>query len=265
MTNNNVFRKICLKILLLLLIFLSSFGIILYFYASDSSYDVVFHNLENAIKSINLSSWHTTGRNVTIDADVKRTSVCFEAFWNLTVNSGKKTVKSPNAGKSSARHGIESSIVVGNVPPNISYSTGTLFAMQRSNNCVSYIVLKLKAGRLGNQMFQLASLIGIAKKNNLIPVVNEEMKITQLFNLPDFEQKFTMRNMATVETSNTSATYRIETEKMDPVHNWTLKGHLQSWRYFEAVEETIRRLYTIDERIKATAMRFLNSPTLAGL
>ena len=263
MTNNKVFSKKCLKILLLLLSLLCSYGIILYYYASDSSSDFVFHNLENAKKSKKLSSWLKTGRNVTIDADVKRTSICFEAFWNLTVNSGKKTVKSPNADKSSARHDFESNVVVGNDPPTT--FTGTPLAMQRSNNCYSYIVLKLKPGRLGNQMFQVASLIGIAKKNHLIPVVNEEMKITQLFNLPDFKQKFTMRNMATVETSDTSGKYRIETEKMDPVHNWTLKGHLQSWRYFEAVKETIRRLYTIDERIKTTAMKFLNSPKLAGL
>jgi len=82
----------------------------------------------------------------------------------LTVNSGKKTVKSPNAGKPSARHDIESNVVVGNVSPNTSNSTGTPFAMQHSKNCFSYIVLKLKGGRLGNHMFQVASLIGIAKK-----------------------------------------------------------------------------------------------------
>jgi len=138
-------------------------------------------------------------------------------------------------------------------------TTGT-----NSSSCVNYLVLKLAHGRFGNDMFQLASLLGVARRNNFIPVVNEQLKITKLFNLPDFSQPFPITNLKTMATGPWGV-YSTATEHLHPGHNWTLVGFVQSWRYFDDILDTVKTVFTIDPRIKTKVTSVLKSLGKPGI
>jgi len=133
-----------------------------------------------------------------------------------------------------------------------------------SSSCVNYLVLTLAHGRFGNDMFQLASLLGIARRNNFIPVVNQQLKITKLFNLPDFSQPFPITNLKTMATGPWGV-YSTATEHLHPAHNWTLVGFVQSWRYFDDIQDTVKTVFTIDPRIKTKVTSVLKSLARPGI
>lgn len=90
-----------------------------------------------------------------------------------------------------------------------------------------------KFGRLGNQMFQIASTIGIATRNNLD------------FTFPEWSEGKELRN--TLPTGSIDQYHRdyvyLETSYKDidlsPIMDYDLHGYFQSYKYFEHCKETI--------------------------
>tara|TARA_Y100001938_G_C8009854_1_gene389400 strand:- start:142 stop:942 length:801 start_codon:yes stop_codon:yes gene_type:complete len=108
-------------------------------------------------------------------------------------------------------------------------------------------------GRLGNQMFQYASLLGIAKKHGyeycLPPievfgvydpmVVNSDINIFDCFNIPDVPRRIT--NFPKVMES----TYALDNNIWDNCpDNVSLFGYFQSEKYFKHIENIIRDIFT---------------------
>lgn len=88
-------------------------------------------------------------------------------------------------------------------------------------------------GRLGNQLFQIAATIAIAKRNNA-NFIFPNWKYSEYFknSLPTGELKnFKIYN------ENPKASYEI---KIDNQHNWDLRGFFQSENFFKEYEELIR-------------------------
>ncbi len=91
-------------------------------------------------------------------------------------------------------------------------------------------------GRLGNQMWQIASTIGIAKKNNL----------NYCFPHWDYQDYFAHRlpenypNSLNRVTEKSSAYSPIT---LDDNTNWDLYGYFQSYKYFEHCQEDIRYFF----------------------
>ena len=115
-------------------------------------------------------------------------------------------------------------------------------------------------GRLGNLMFQYASLFGIAKRNNRSAVVS-----TRRYNaLWDTFINLTIPRGATrPERSRTSArrgyaTYHRNIEKL-PESNVTLVGYFQSWKYFARYESEIRQQFTFNDSILTEARDYLKN------
>ena len=98
-----------------------------------------------------------------------------------------------------------------------------------------------KMGGLGNQLFQIASTIGIAKKNdmpygfyfwgeyqkyfcNRLPTVKNVDRITTLIHNGNFYKEF----------------------KLNPKSNYDLQGYFQSWKYFNDYRELLLRYFCID-------------------
>ena len=123
------------------------------------------------------------------------------------------------------------------------------------------------AGRLGNQMFQYASLKGIAKKHGhsfCIPpkeyfgtkdpkVRDAGCDIYDVFNL----QK---ENIVSV-TSNKDlkeSTMNFDSELFETCpDNVNLDGYFQSEKYFKHIEDEIRKDFTFDEQLFVDTNRFL--------
>lgn len=91
-------------------------------------------------------------------------------------------------------------------------------------------------GRLGNQLWQIASTIGIAIKNNTDYVF-------PAWNYSDFF----VNRLPTFEVEHCSVFKEPSPYYNDIVLdnniNWNLEGYFQSWKYFENCKETVRNYF----------------------
>lgn len=109
-------------------------------------------------------------------------------------------------------------------------------------------------GRLGNQMFQYAALIGIAVQNNheyCIP--NHNMSIKECFNL-NSTTNFGYINGAIVTQPHYHFCSEIFNQCPD---NVTLHGHFESEKYFANVKNRIKQDFTFKPEIMEEASIFI--------
>ncbi|OQV16811.1 putative Galactoside 2-alpha-L-fucosyltransferase 1 [Hypsibius exemplaris] len=108
-------------------------------------------------------------------------------------------------------------------------------------------------GRLGNWMFQAASLVGIARTNRRIPILlttqKDKSQLFEAFHLSLIDQAALFRNATDMDRSTVpdtgAARYNSATKSLTSLpQTLVLSGYLQSWKYFEAYREEIRRLFT---------------------
>lgn len=90
-------------------------------------------------------------------------------------------------------------------------------------------------GRLGNQLFQIASTIGIATKNNQ-PYCFPEWKYQKHFNNP---LPMGYLENAKEYTEPDFTFYDVELAK----GNWDLVGYFQSWKYFDHYQDLVRHYF----------------------
>jgi hypothetical protein len=93
-------------------------------------------------------------------------------------------------------------------------------------------------GRLGNQLFQIASTIGIAKKNDM-DYGFPEWEYQKHFDekLPLVNRKLFLRTYQEVNTYYQDVMLSHGTD-------WNLVGHFQSWKYFHDYREIILKYFT---------------------
>ncbi|XP_052787104.1 galactoside alpha-(1,2)-fucosyltransferase 2-like [Mya arenaria] len=133
----------------------------------------------------------------------------------------------------------------------------------RNPNCKTYISLSLMPGRTGNDMFQVAALIGIAKRNGLIPLLNDRLSKMDWFYFPDLNFDFPLENVKKHHVEMPGV-YADETENLNPAYNWTVRGYLQSWKYFENAASVVRQIFKIKSVYMTPAKNFLNSISKTG-
>jgi hypothetical protein len=121
-------------------------------------------------------------------------------------------------------------------------------------------------GRLGNQMFQIASVLGIADKFNyrpFIPLTNfdiysvfETSNPTKITIDLSESLKYQESNISTHEECDVTTYSDLSFFKGDV--NWTLDGYLQSFKYFWQIQNVLRKLFTFKSDIMAEARRFID-------
>jgi galactoside 2-L-fucosyltransferase 1/2 len=114
-------------------------------------------------------------------------------------------------------------------------------------------------GRLGNMMFVYASLVGLAKQNDLIPCLLEDNYLRQIFRIslrlcPDRA----VLNMQWAKfTEHRFAAYDHRTNRLNVGINIDLVGYFQSWKYFDLSTQQIRDEFVFDEQIAHISRTFL--------
>ena len=126
-------------------------------------------------------------------------------------------------------------------------------------------------GRLGNQMFQYAALVGIAKNlkyEHCIPdhskaswfdkdvngnIVTVHHQLQHLFELNHLNGRFGVVNGYDVELQQHEFCKELFNECPD---NSNLIGHFESYKYFENADNEIRNDYTFKEHILESASNF---------
>ncbi|KAL3883446.1 hypothetical protein ACJMK2_029707 [Sinanodonta woodiana] len=134
-------------------------------------------------------------------------------------------------------------------------------------------------GRLGNQLFQYASIYGIAMMNNLSVMTHKSCVTTKYFRI---------RNSTLAHDGSACSSFKVLSEKMPRVFNESfftlpkninifLVGYLQSWKYFQNIKdsllEQLRFIEPIEKRargeIDALKSNYINvigaSPTIIGI
>jgi len=99
-----------------------------------------------------------------------------------------------------------------------------------------------KAGRTGNQLFQIASTLGIADKCGQKAVFNK-WDYAKYFN---FEQEETIGAVNYWTFREGDENY-FRPETFDLKENWQLEGYFQSEKYFEHIREKVQRCFTFNE------------------
>jgi hypothetical protein len=129
------------------------------------------------------------------------------------------------------------------------------------------------AGRFGNQMFQLAALIGIAEKNGYdikIPIENTGnpftffdlakqaaeptgMELRNPFHIPD-EYFIPFADIASVVTNRYQEPFfHFNRQVLDIPDHTDISGFFQSEKYFKHAETQVRKVFTFRPEIKQLA------------
>ncbi len=127
-----------------------------------------------------------------------------------------------------------------------------------------YITLDLEGRRVGNVIFGYASLLGIAKRNNMIPVLPKNDLIRTFFAASMKIGSVSSMNIFRhyEEFGRRACAYDIHTE-----HLWkqlplevVLHGYFQSWKYFENVKDELRDSHFVfQEHILDRAKKFFQT------
>ncbi|XP_046550387.1 galactoside 2-alpha-L-fucosyltransferase SEC1-like [Haliotis rubra] len=105
-------------------------------------------------------------------------------------------------------------------------------------------------GRLGNHMFQYASLLGIAFLSGRVPVLENSLttqNLTKLFDI-SFVGNVSKANMASFHETK-YASYDCELYNL-PDSKIEVQGYRQSWKYFYSIRTEIRKEFTFVQKYR---------------
>jgi len=95
-----------------------------------------------------------------------------------------------------------------------------------------------KNGRLGNQLFQIASTIGIALKNN------HKYAFPKWDFQNYFDNKLPFFNQLDVSKSLEESSYAYHSIVLEPNKDYDLNGYFQSYKYFNDYKDVIKPYFT---------------------
>ncbi|XP_013418109.1 galactoside 2-alpha-L-fucosyltransferase 2-like [Lingula anatina] len=98
-------------------------------------------------------------------------------------------------------------------------------------------------GRTGNRMFEYASMYGIAKRNNMTPVLLANAEVRRVFQIPDYIPHSLPPGVKLVKFHEKKyAFYDNRTETLcKKGQSVQLLYYLQSWKYFHNVEDDLKQ------------------------
>ena len=112
-----------------------------------------------------------------------------------------------------------------------------------------YIAMRYE-GRLGNHIFEYASLLGIARKNNLIPLLDRSSPLRSIFKVSADEAENHSREVFSFEyREKKGCTYEPEVMELGGGRNVMLIGFFQSWKYIKDIESDIMRQFRFQDHI----------------
>jgi hypothetical protein len=114
---------------------------------------------------------------------------------------------------------------------------------------ISFYQFNGRFGQLGNQLFEIASTIGIAIKNNQEYSFIDWEYNNYFINPIPTESKPSISFCREFEENSPDSglmyDFGYRSVKLDPANNWNLKGFFQSERYFEHCKDVIRHHFTL--------------------
>lgn len=107
-------------------------------------------------------------------------------------------------------------------------------------------------GRLGNHIFQFASIYGIARKNNLTILLSENDDLVKYFKVPS-AKRLTKRRVCdrfVLKLAKHCCKFDETVMNLRNDTNYLLGEYLQSWKYFGSVFKEVRQELSFDDVIE---------------
>lgn len=117
-------------------------------------------------------------------------------------------------------------------------------------------------GGLGNLMFMYASLYGIAKANNMTLLIDTKDEIGSVFpnlDVTKMQESSKICDKAKVVFERRPCAYDIETVNVNRSINIKHRSYLQSWKYFEKHEQSIRSQFQFRNDTQKQAQNVINN------
>ncbi|KAK0042567.1 galactoside 2-alpha-L-fucosyltransferase 2 [Biomphalaria pfeifferi] len=181
----------------------------------------------------------------TLDSSINQLYIYTNSSANNKENTFKLLSSPPNQNKSLA---IESS------------STTTTTTQQTNTSQANVTALYLTTrftGRLGNQMFIYATMVGLARAQNRVPIIKSGGDLVNTFQITNLNKDMNTDGWNVISES----AYAIFNSKFMnlPPRNLIVTGYLQCWRYFLHAQDEIRREFTFVPSIQKEADAVLAS------
>ena len=190
--------------------------------------------------------------------DIK-TNAYDDVFWDKSVNRNLENRKCFRLLWNLSEHDEIST----NVPYQRNQIFSSIFNIQ-SKSCNRFITIGKSCGRMGNQMFQVASVIGIAFKYDMIPVIPKKM-LYIYFDLPNtYDTNHHQLEKSTNCSCIKTAAFHNCQETWNSTVNVSMRGLLQSWKYFIDARHIIKNIFTIKRDHIENAKKFMSNSTKNG-
>ncbi|KAL4238777.1 glycosyltransferase 11 [Mactra antiquata] len=109
-----------------------------------------------------------------------------------------------------------------------------------------FIAIQQSLGRTGNNMFQVASLFGIAHDLDLIPVIDPNSPLRNQYNLPNV-MDIKLENVHYCDEESEPRVYiKCELPNGKKIVNMSMSGYRQSWKYFQKIESVVAEIFRKD-------------------
>ncbi|XP_046364516.1 galactoside alpha-(1,2)-fucosyltransferase 1-like [Haliotis rufescens] len=116
-------------------------------------------------------------------------------------------------------------------------------------------------GRLGNAMFQYASLVGISSFHGYTATIASSHFLRRIFKLKAPATK-NLKTQTKAKREKSPGMYDQSIQHLSHNVNWSLVGYYQSWKYFGNISETIREEFTFQDEVIKDMLK--EAPVLAN-
>ena len=149
------------------------------------------------------------------------------------------------------------------LPQNNIGSQKPIVIEKNEKNRSVYLIYDFDHGRgLGNCLFRVASIYGIAKSAGKTPIFRYNTKVKEFFNVdwpkPTNVDESVFEQMKTQFGGGAEFSEKYYLEARDSGYNLNLKGYYQSWKYFNNHSADVRSMLTFKSSIADAAKRFLD-------
>ncbi|XP_053406083.1 galactoside alpha-(1,2)-fucosyltransferase 1-like [Mercenaria mercenaria] len=146
-----------------------------------------------------------------------------------------------------------------------SIENGRNISTFRESSCHHFMELTSSGGRTGNQLFQIAALLGISFEYDYIPIIEPSFPLLKYFDLPNVFRMI-LNNVSVCSSQPFGIYYECsDSSKNDKAFNMTIHGFFQSWKYFKNSASIIRAVLKIRTTYLQTARHFLKIHNKVGL
>ncbi|XP_025092757.1 galactoside 2-alpha-L-fucosyltransferase 2-like [Pomacea canaliculata] len=146
-------------------------------------------------------------------------------------------------------------------PPSVTNTTTTTASLDSING--SKVICARDVGRLGNQMFEYASIIGIALKTNRTPVFlgmsSTLHDVLQNTSIIENSVKYSNQCEENFVQEPACCKFFPRFIMLDPNKNYRIGHYIESWRYFFEYEAEIREAMKFKDSIVTQASKVVDS------